>query len=123
MVPYHSNRKVTKTTFEPGVCVLGGAHSFNPSTREAEAERQRGRGAEGQRGRGAEGQRGRGAEGQRGRGAERQRGRGAEGQRGRGAERQRGRGRREAGQSLSLRSAWSTELVLGQTQLHRETLS
>jgi hypothetical protein len=42
------------------------AHTFNPSTWEAEAEA--GAGAEGQRGRGAEGQRGRGAEGQRGRG-------------------------------------------------------
>jgi hypothetical protein len=30
-------------------------HAFNPSTWEAEAEGQRGRGAEGQRGRGAEG--------------------------------------------------------------------
>jgi hypothetical protein len=43
---------------KPGIV----AHAFDPTTREAEAEGQRGRGAEGQRGRGAEGQRGRGAE-------------------------------------------------------------
>jgi hypothetical protein len=29
----------------------------------------------------------------------------------------------EAGRSLSLKSAWSTEQVLGQPRLHKETLS